>query len=121
MPRRNQTNINSVFNEEGNEPKRNLITFNYEESFNRIIELNTENYKGWFRKILYLFSINKLTKYVMKQEIKKRKKTISGNLSNYIPDPFDDLYVYQKGTTSEDIENNNTAKWIIINSLSDKN
>jgi len=57
----------------------------------------------------------------MKQEIKKRKKTISGNLSNYIPDPFDDLYVYQKGTTSEDIENNNTAKWIIINSLSDKN
>jgi len=29
MPRRNQTNINSVFNEEGNEPKRNLITFNY--------------------------------------------------------------------------------------------
>jgi len=46
-------------------------------------------------KKLYLLSINKLTKYVMKQEIKKfRKKTISGNLSNYILDPFDDLYVY---------------------------
>jgi len=47
MPRRNQTNTNSVINEEGNEPKRNLITFNYSESLNRIIELNTENYKGW--------------------------------------------------------------------------
>ena len=121
MPRRNQTNTNSVINEEGNEPKRNLITFNYSESLNRIIELNTENYKGWSRKILYLLSINKLTKYVMKQEIKKfRKKTFTGNLSNYIPDRLDDLYVYQKGTTSEDIENDNTAKWIIINSLSDK-
>ena len=72
-------------------------------------------------KKLYLLSINKLTKYVMKQEIKKfRKKTISGNLSNYILDPFDDLYVYQKGTTSKDIKNDNTAKWIIINNLSDK-
>jgi len=39
MPRRNQTNTNSVINEEGNEPKRNIITFNYSESFNRIIEL----------------------------------------------------------------------------------
>jgi len=80
MPRRNQTNTNSVINEEGNEPKRNLITFNYSESLNRIIELNTENYKGWSWKILYLLLINKLTKYVMKQEIKKfRKKTFTGN------------------------------------------
>jgi len=55
MPRRNQTNTNSVINEEGNEPKRNLITFNYSESFNRIIELNTENYNGWSRKKIISF------------------------------------------------------------------
>ena len=55
MPRRNQTNTNSVINEEGNEPKRNIITFNYSESFNRIIELNTENYNGWSRKKIISF------------------------------------------------------------------
>jgi len=30
------------------------ITFNYSENFNRIIELNSENYPMWKRKILYL-------------------------------------------------------------------
>jgi len=121
MTKRRQTNNDPVITNQHIDPRRNLITFNYSESFNRIIELNTENYKGWSRKIFYLLSINKLTKYVLKQNIKKlRKKNIQGNLDDYVLDPFDDSFVYEKGTTTEDIENDNTSKWIVINSLAEK-
>jgi len=63
---RRQTNNDPVIINQSTDSRRNLITFNYSESFNRIIELNTENYKGFSRKILYLLSVNKLTKYVLK-------------------------------------------------------
>ena len=118
--RRRQAATNTIDAEENNS-RRNQITFNYSESFNRIIELNTENYRGWSRKILYLLSINKLTKYVLKPTIKKlRKKNVKDNLSEYIQDQFDDLFVYEKGTSIEDIENDTTTKWMIINGLDDK-
>jgi len=107
--RRRQAATNTIDAEENNS-RRNQITFNY-----------SENYRGWSRKILYLLSINKLTKYVLKPTIKKlRKKNVKDNLSEYIQDQFDDLFVYEKGTSIEDIENDTTTKWMIINGLDDK-
>jgi len=107
--RRRQAATNTIDAEENNS-RKNQITFNY-----------SENYRGWSRKILYLLSINKLTKYVLKPTIKKlRKKNVKDNLSEYIQDQFDDLFVYEKGTSIEDIENDTTTKWMIINGLDDK-
>jgi len=41
--------------EDSNVPSK--INFNYSENFNRIIELNTENYVGWRNNILFLLTI----------------------------------------------------------------
>jgi len=96
------------------------ITFNYSENFNRVIELNTENFQTWKRKVLYLLTINKLAKYVLSPTLKKlRKKDVKEDLSNYIEDQFDSSLVYEKGTTITDITNDITAKWMIINGLGD--
>lgn len=66
-------------------------------------------------------TINKLAKYVLTPILKKlRKKDIRDDISNYIEDQFDDSFVYEKGTTIDDITNDITAKWIIINGLGDQ-
>jgi len=39
---------------------RNTITFNYSENFNRVTELNTENYTTWRRNMMYFLNINLL-------------------------------------------------------------
>ena len=71
--------------------------------------------------MLYLLNINKLTKYVLIPIIKKlKKKDIKGNINEYIEDQFDDTFVYEKNTTINDIENDITTKWIIINSLGEQ-
>ena len=63
----------------------------------------------------------KLTKYVLIPIIKKlKKKDIKGNINEYIEDQFDDTFVYEKNTTINDIENDITTKWIIINSLGEQ-
>jgi len=56
-------------------------------------------------------TINKLAKYVLTPILKKlRKKDIRDDISNYIEDQFDDSFVYEKGTTIDDITNDITAK-----------
>jgi len=71
--------------------------------------------------VLYLLTINKLTKYVLTPTIKKiRKKDIKEDISNYIEDEFDDSLVYEKETNIKDITNDITAKWMIINGLGDQ-
>jgi len=71
--------------------------------------------------MLYLLNINKLTKYVLIPIIKKlKKKDIKGNINEYIEDQFDDTFVYEKNTTINDIDNDITTKWIIINSLGEQ-
>ena len=68
--------------------------------------------------MLYLLNINKLTKYVLIPIIKKlKKKDIKWNINEYIEDQFNDTFVYEKNTTINDIDNDITTKWIIINSL----
>jgi len=60
----------------------------------------------------------KLTKYVLIPIIKKlKKKDIKWNINEYIEDQFNDTFVYEKNTTINDIDNDITTKWIIINSL----
>jgi len=105
--------------EDSNIPRK--INFNYSENFNRIIELNTENYVGWRNNMLFLLTINDLVSYATQEKVKKlRKRDIKENLSNYIVDQFDDSLVYDKGTNDNDINNNITAKWMILNSLGEK-
>jgi len=52
---------------------RKGITFNYSENYNRI-ELETENYPSWRRKILYFLTINRLSKYMTTQVVQKLRK-----------------------------------------------
>jgi len=83
--------------EDSNIPRK--INFNYSENFNRIIELNTENYVGWRNNMLFLLTINDLVSYATQEKVKKlRKRDIKENLSNYIVDQFDDSLVYDKRT-----------------------
>ena len=94
--RRNQE---QVINLTGEDITQNGITFNYSENFNQITELNTENYPGWRRKILYLLTINKSTKYVLHPIVKKlRKRDIREELIDYPEDQFDSSLVYEKNT-----------------------
>jgi len=63
----------------------------------------------------------KLTKYVLIPIIKKlKKKDIKWNINEYIEDQFNDTFVYEKNTTINDIDNDITTKWIIINSLGEQ-
>jgi len=113
--RRNQEQVISLT---GKDITHNGITFNYSENFNQITELNTENYPGWRGKILYLLTINKLTKYVLHPIVKKlKKRDIREELTDYPEDQFDSSLVYEKNTKNIDITNDITAKWIIINGL----
>jgi len=58
---------------------------------------------------------------VLKQNIKKlRKKNITRDLNDYVPNLFDDFFLYEKGTTTEKIESDSTTKWIVINNLKNK-
>jgi len=50
------------------------ISFNYSENFNKVIELDTDNYSTWKNKMLYLLTINNITDYVTTNRIKKIKK-----------------------------------------------
>jgi len=112
---------NPTVNIEETEVTRKGINFSYTESFNKSTELTTSNYPSWKRKILYLFSINKLTRYVMKPIIiKLRKKDIKDDLSSYIEDELDYTLVYDKNTSDVDIDNDITTKWIIMNSLGEE-
>ena len=114
-------NQEQVINLTGEDITHNGITFNYSENFNQITELNTENYPGWRRKILYLLTINKLTKYVLHPIVKKlRKRDIREELTDYPEDQFDSSLVYEKNTKNIDITNDITAKWIIINGLGEQ-
>jgi len=106
---------------EKNEVTRRGINFSYSESFSKTTELTIENYLGWKRKILYLLSINKLTRYIMKPVVNKlRNKDIKDDLSSYIKDELDETLVYNKGTSDIDIDNDITTKWIIMNSLGEE-
>jgi len=97
------------------------ISFNYSENFNKVIELDTDNYSTWKNKRLYLLTINNITDYVIANRIKKlRKRDVKENLNNYIIDKFDDTLVYDIGTSEIDIKNDITTKWMIINSLGEK-
>ena len=48
---------------------------------------------------------------MLKQNIKKlRKKNITRDLNDYVPNLFDDFFLYEKGTTTEKIESDSTTK-----------
>jgi len=47
---------------------RPTIKFNYSENFNRVVELNIENYNRWRAKTLHLLSINDIVGYITKEE-----------------------------------------------------
>ena len=93
------------------------FSFNYTENFNRIVELDPENYATWKTDMLYLLDINNLIDYITIEKIKKYKKNKINNLDNYIIDKLDNSIVYQKDTDPIDIKNDNITKWVIINSL----
>jgi len=112
--RRQLTNIEDSGN------SRRFVNFNYSENFNRITELNSENYTRWKRNMIHLLNINDLLIYVTQEKVKKlRKRDIRENLGDYIEDQFDDSLVYALGTDETDINNDITTQWIIMNSLSE--
>ena len=112
--RRQLTNIEDSGN------SRRFVNFNYSENFNRITELNSENYTRWKRNMIHLLNINDLLIYVTQEKVKKlRKRDIRGNLGDYIEDQFDESLVYALGTDETDINNDITTQWIIMNSLSE--
>ncbi|ORX73467.1 hypothetical protein BCR32DRAFT_285628 [Anaeromyces robustus] len=102
MPRpRNQNHTINI--EEDNSTKG--ITFNYSESFNRIVELSTDNYTEWRTNIMYLLCINNLDRYVTEEKVVKlRKRDIKENLNQYTQDKFDESLVYEKSTSEDDIK-----------------
>ena len=113
--------INQVINVEATDNPRKIVNFNYSENFNRVIELTTENYPRWKGNILYLLTINDLVLYATKEKIKKlRKKDIKEDILNYTEDQFDNTLVYAKNTNENDINNDITAKWMILNTLGEK-
>jgi len=59
-----RTNRNQVITIEEPIDIRPTIKFNYSKNFNRVVELNTENYNRWRTKILHLLSINNLVDYI---------------------------------------------------------
>jgi len=70
---------------------------------------------------LYLLAINDLVLYSTKEKNKKlRKKDIKENISDYTEDQFDNTLVYTKNTNENDINNDITAKWMILNTLGEK-
>jgi len=107
-------------NESENLPNKHNISFNYSENFNSVTTLNTENYSSWKTKMLYLLDINNLVDYVTSEKIKKIKRNKVDNLEDYIIDKLDGSVVYHKSTDPIDIKNDNTTKWIILNTLSDE-
>jgi len=64
-PNPKSISISTTTNHHNNNNIRNTIIFNYSENFNRVTELNRENYITWRRNMLYLLNINKLTKYIL--------------------------------------------------------
>jgi len=96
------------------------ISFNYSENFNQVTTLSTENYVSWRTKMLYLLDINDLVDYVTTEKIKKIKRNKVNNLEDYIIDKLDRSVVYPKTTDPQDIKNDNTTKWIILNTLTDE-
>ena len=105
--------------EESNNARR-LVNFSYTESFNRVTELTTENYRGWKRNMINLLSINDLLTYITKEKVRKlRKRDIKENIEKYTEDQFDDSLVYDLNVKENDINNDIIAQWIIMNSLSE--
>eukprot|EP00833_Pecoramyces_ruminatium_P010631 jgi/Orpsp1_1/1184663/evm.model.c7180000090451.1 len=118
MPRGRPNNQTTIVSNSDRIPKS--INFNYSENFNRIIELTIDNYIEWKTNVLYLLCINNLDPYITSERIKKlRKRNVKENINDYIQDKFDDSLVYDKQTSEDDIKNDITVKWIIMNSLGD--
>ena len=66
-------------------------------------------------------TINDLVLYSTKEKIKNlRKKDIKEYTSDYMEDQFDNILLYYKNTNENDINNDITAKWMIINTLGEK-
>jgi len=62
MSTRNTTRRNGNSSSTQNPPIG--FTFNYTENFNRIVELDPENYATWKTDMLYLLDINNLIDYI---------------------------------------------------------
>ncbi|KAG4097278.1 hypothetical protein H8356DRAFT_941342 [Neocallimastix lanati (nom. inval.)] len=74
MANTRRNNRNEVITIEEPIDIRPTIKFNYSENFNRVVELNIENYNKWRTKILHLLSINNLVGYITKEKVKKLRK-----------------------------------------------
>ncbi|KAG4083508.1 hypothetical protein H8356DRAFT_1381017 [Neocallimastix lanati (nom. inval.)] len=98
-----QTRLNQqIVINENNDINNKGINFNYSESFNRIVELTSDNYVSWKNNML----------------LRNLSKDILGTIYNdYIDDKFDNTLVYDKETNLLDIKNDIIVKWILLNTL----
>ncbi|ORX79352.1 hypothetical protein BCR32DRAFT_246436, partial [Anaeromyces robustus] len=116
-----RTNNRRTRDGETYEPEnRHNISFNYTDSFTHTVTLNTENYNSWKTNMLYLLDINNLVDYVITEKVKKIKRNKINNPEDYIIDKLDPSVAYHKSTKLPDIKNDNTTKWIILNSLNEE-
>ena len=72
MSTRNTTRRNGNSSSTQNPPIG--FTFNYTENFNRIVELDPENYATWKTDMLYLLDINNLIDYITWKNKKIQKE-----------------------------------------------
>ena len=114
MPRRTQRT--SIPTSEENNVNPN-INFNYTGKFNKVIELNPDNYISWKTFMLHLLDSNDLIEYVVNEKFIKLKKNKINDMDNYVIDKINPTLVYSKDIDSQDIKRDNLTKWIILNSL----
>eukprot|EP00833_Pecoramyces_ruminatium_P014527 jgi/Orpsp1_1/1188559/evm.model.d7180000065738.1 len=118
MPRKNQNqNQNQIPSVISNMVPG--INFTYSENFNKITELNTENYLSWKTSMLHFLYLNNLIEYVLTERIVKFKINKIENLENYTIDKINPTLAYSKKIDPNEIKLDNATKWVILNSLGD--
>ena len=93
------------------------IKFTYSENFNKITELNTENFISWKISMLHFLDMNNLIDYIISEKLVKFKINRIENLDNYIIDKINPTLAYRDDTDPNDVKKDNITKWIILNSL----
>jgi len=86
------------------------------------ILLTSGNYKVWSQQIDLLLSVNGVDEYYHQEKLKKinKDKREKDKESKYIECPFDTTKVYEKDVTSDDINKDKLAKYLLCNSMSEE-
>jgi len=71
------------------------IKFTYSENFNKITELNTENFISWKISMLHFLNMNNLIDYIISEKLVKFKINRIENLDNYIIDKINPTLAYR--------------------------